>query len=112
MLYNLLLLIPKILTNQILNTNVEELSIIPKIFDNTSYGIDGRFEINNKNIDSKSLENISINIQKKEILYFLKNDMNSINKKLEIIKQNEILIPRYIFQFNFFAGGLMNDFDF
>jgi len=106
MLYNLLLLIPKILTNQILNTNIEELSIIPKIYDNTSYGLDERFEINKKNIDYKILENISINIQKKELIFLLEN------KKLEFVKKNEILIPNYISQYNFFRGGLMKDYEF
>jgi hypothetical protein len=112
MLYNLLLLIPKILTNQILNTNIEELSIIPKIYDNTSYGLDERFEINKKIIDYKTLENISINIQKKELIFLLENNKISINKKLELIKKNEILIPNYISQYNFFSGGLIKDFDF
>jgi hypothetical protein len=105
----LLLLIPKILKNQILNTNIEELSIIPKIYDNTSYGLDERFEINK---DYKSLENISNNLKKKEMMFFLENDKVLINKKLELIKKNEILTSVYISQCNFFSGGLIKDFDF
>ena len=105
--------ISKIIRNQMLSSTskVDDLSIIPDIY-NTTSGYDDRFELNKKDIDHKELRSISINMKKKEILNILTSDMVSINKKSDLVKKYEILIPSNISQLNFFAGGLMNEFHF
>jgi len=104
-------LISKITINQILNANVDDLSIIPDIYNKTS-GYDDRFELNKNDLNHEKLRSISINMEKKKILHILTSDMVSINKKIDLVKKHEILIPSNISQLNFFAGGLMKDFDF
>ena len=113
MLY-IFFLILKITRKQMLTSSsskVDDLSIIPNIY-NITYGCDDRFEINKKDIDSIILQNISINMKKKDLLRFLTSDIVSINKKLDLVKKYEILTPSNISQVNFFSGGLMNNFNF
>ena len=106
------LLVSKITINQILNANIEELLMISNIYTNTTYGYDNRFEINKKDINHEELQSISINMKKKKMLNILLSDKVSTNKKIDLVKKNEILTPSNISQINFFAGGLMKDFDF
>jgi len=112
MLY-IFFLILKITRKQMLSSSskLDDLLIIPNIY-NITYGCDDRFEINKKDIDPIILQSISINMKKKELLRFLKSDIVSINKKLDLVTKYEILIPSNISQINFFSGGLMNDFNF
>lgn len=105
-------LISKITINQILNANVEELLMISNIYTNTTSGYDDRFELNKNDLNHEKLRSISINMEKKKILHILTSDMVSINKKIDLVKKHEILIPSNISQLNFFAGGLMKDFYF
>ena len=113
MLY-IFFLISKITRNQMLisSNKVDDLSIIPNIYNNITHGCDDRFEINKKDIDPIVVQSILCNMKKKELLRFLTSDVVSINKKLGLVTKYEIIITSNISQMNFFSGGLMNDFNF
>jgi hypothetical protein len=92
-------------------SKVDDLSIIPDIY-NKTYGYDDRFELNKNDIDYEQLQSISINMEKKKILNILTSDMVSNNNKIKIVNKYKILNPPNISQMNFFAGGLIKDFNF
>ena len=66
------------------------------------------------NDDQILLEKIGKYFIYKDFLKTLENDKVSIQEKLRIIEENNLLQPNdaYIQSFNLLAGGLMNDFNF
>jgi len=66
------------------------------------------------NDDQILLEKIGKYFIYKDFLKTLENDKVSIQEKLRIIEENNLLQPNdaYIQSFNLLAGGIMNDFNF
>lgn len=99
---------------------------------NVYNGCDERYPLSENNITTNVNTNININelalsnddqilLEKigkyfiyKDFLKTLENDKVSIQEKLRIIEENNLLQPNdaYIQSFNLLAGGLMNDFNF
>jgi hypothetical protein len=93
---------------------------------NVYNGYDERYPLNENNIttninelalsndDQILLEKIGKYFIYKDFLKTLENDKVSIQEKLRIIEENQLLQPNdaYIQSFNLLVGGLMNDFNF
>ena len=80
-------------------------------------GTDDRFSSISSNYSENELQNIQSNFGKLKILDLLTDNTNIINKKLNIIDENNHIFNvtfsnNEIKPFSFLKGGLFNDFDF
>ena len=89
-----------------IRNNSNSLSSFSNTYYRTIYsGYDERYPVNQTDNDVQ-LNNIYRNNKNKNLLDILQNDKISINKKLDLLKDNSIKPT------NLKAGGLMNDYNF